>query len=330
MRGSVPANLLLLGEYAVLEPGGLGVALAVAPRASFSVLPAQALVIRGSGGGSTYLWPPPGGGAAESPLLEAAVEACARWLEARTGGPPAWRAEILIETDPFFADRPSLACAGGRAPERPKRGFGSSAAVAVALCAVLLRLAGADPSPEELFALALRAHRRSQRGRGSGYDVAASTYGGAGMLQGGALPRWHHLQLPWLPPLALLWGPAAVSTPAAVARYRRWQAARPGDAARFLRKSNQAIRRFAAAASWREALPFFRQCRQLGLQLGERIGVPARIPEVPGLQPGLCKALGAGNEVGACVVADGAAQAAARTRGLTPVEICPEGLSWGP
>jgi mevalonate kinase len=41
MRASVPANLLLLGEYAVLEEGGLGLAVAVDPRVRISAAPGR-------------------------------------------------------------------------------------------------------------------------------------------------------------------------------------------------------------------------------------------------------------------------------------------------
>lgn len=55
-----------------------------------------------------------------------------------------------------------------------KLGLGSSAAA----CVAALRALCPDVPAAALHALAQRAHRRFQRGRGSGIDVAASTYGG--------------------------------------------------------------------------------------------------------------------------------------------------------
>lgn len=55
-----------------------------------------------------------------------------------------------------------------------KLGLGSSAASAVAICAAVL----GNDDPQAVFPTALRAHRAFQGGRGSGADVAASTYGG--------------------------------------------------------------------------------------------------------------------------------------------------------
>ena len=59
-----------------------------------------------------------------------------------------------------------------------KLGLGSSAASTVALLELLLALTGRVASAHERFALALRAHRDLQAGRGSGADLAASTFGG--------------------------------------------------------------------------------------------------------------------------------------------------------
>ncbi|MGD9897924.1 MAG: mevalonate kinase [Calditrichaceae bacterium] len=63
-----------------------------------------------------------------------------------------------------------------------KYGFGSSAAMTVALFSGLFRLAGLSFEEGEdrarLFRLALGAHRKAQGNLGSGIDIAASTYGG--------------------------------------------------------------------------------------------------------------------------------------------------------
>ncbi len=71
-------------------------------------------------------------------------------------------------------DSSSLAGAEG------KLGLGSSAAVAAAGVAVLLAAGGFDPERDRqrTFALADRAHRAAQGGRGSGADVASAVFGG--------------------------------------------------------------------------------------------------------------------------------------------------------
>ncbi len=64
-----------------------------------------------------------------------------------------------------------------------KVGFGSSAAATVAIIGAILKLHGVSISTEQaktkLFKLAIIAHHKAQGKIGSGFDVAASVYGGA-------------------------------------------------------------------------------------------------------------------------------------------------------
>ncbi len=300
MRASVPANLLLLGEYAVLEEGGLGLAAAAEPRvrvfverrpagAGLAVIARMDSVLRWSPGS------PPGDPRAA--LLEAAVQVCcppdpvgSATGTGRAPG-PALGVAGTIEVDSsdfFFAGR--------------KGGYGSSAAAAVALCWALLALAeGAPPRPEAVLEAALASHRRAQGGRGSGYDVLASFHGGLGLFTGGQRPSWQPLRLAWLEPLYLFHGERSLSTPGAIGRYLDWRQLRPEEARRFVEESNRQVEGFAQAASRSRALEHLRRCRELGLQLGKAIGVPAGLaaPDAAtGLNEKDCKALGAGNELG--------------------------------
>jgi phosphomevalonate kinase len=282
VQASVPANLLLLGEYAVLEEGGLGLAAAVEPRARVRAEPGRASlrVIGRMGPGAELLWSP--GYGRDDPraaFLESVVRECC------PAGQPSGTVEV--DTSALFP--------GGR-----KAGYGSSAAAAVALCWGLLALAaGTPPPPAAVLKVALAAHRRAQGGRGSGYDVLTSLHGGIGLFTGGAQPAWESLALPWLEPLFLFRGGGSVSTPDAIQRYRAWAARRPEEAQRFLQESNCDVQAFAQAGSRREAGHWFLRCRQRGLRLGEDIGVGAAVlPPFPGLPVEHCKALGAGNELG--------------------------------
>jgi phosphomevalonate kinase len=171
--------------------------------------------------------------------------------------------------------------------------------------------------------LALLAHRRAQGGRGSGYDVYASLYGGFGCLTGGADPSWQGVELPWLPPLHLFPGPASVSTRSSLQRYERWKAGHPDEWKSFLQESNRAIRRFLKAESWPQARAAFAVSKELGLRLGERIGVSARVEAPDSLDQASCKALGAGNELGIYVGATSPAGAA-----LERVSPAWEGVRW--
>lgn len=64
------------------------------------------------------------------------------------------------------------------------RGFGSSAAVAVAVVAAYLAFRGAEPSPADVEAVALESERR-QHGLPSGVDGATAVHGGVIWAEGG-------------------------------------------------------------------------------------------------------------------------------------------------
>jgi phosphomevalonate kinase len=287
VRLTVPGNVLLLGEYAVLEEGGLGVAMAVDARVRLEASPAQGLAIEAVWPGRSISWAPDRRG--ESPVLDSAVDAVSRWL----GAPCA--AKVHLDSSDLFT------------PDGRKTGLGSSAAVSVALVCGLLDAAGAHSAARGADArtLALQAHRRAQDGRGSGYDIVTSFNGGCGLFKGGADPGWEMCTLPGSPRVLLFAGPAPVSTAEAVTRYREWKDRNPEAAQDFLSESNNAIASFLRAGSEDKALPWFRACRDLGLELGRSIGVPAELRVPSGLDPEWCKALGAGNELGLCLLPPG-------------------------
>jgi len=312
-RLTVPGNLLLAGEYAVLEEGGLGAALAVEPRLVVTVFPQDEwqLVGRWTGGGESWtpgLEPTFAGSVflKALELLEARGDERARRWSQRT---PA--ARIEVDSSAFFN-------AEGR-----KLGYGSSAALAVGITGALVRLADRDPA----FAhpVAVQAHRFAQGGAGSGYDVTVSWFGGLGLFEGGLLPRWVPAHPRALPPMALFSGPEAVRTTGSIARYRAWKAANPDAARDFLDASNAAVRSLVAAHQDQMRAPWD-QARLLGLDLGSRIASDASLEPPEGLDPEcFVKALGAGNETGLAVGFGGPLPEAP---GLTPVVHSPEGLRW--
>ena len=278
ISASAPANVLLLGEYAVLEEGGLGLAVAVdvRARASASVASPAGAGIVGTMGTTTVRWP------GDSGLLGA----LATRLQTRYG---VLRDRIELDTTEFFD-------ASGR-----KRGFGSSAALTVVLAAVWARGAGRPVDPAHAVGELVEHHRAAQGGRGSGYDVATSCLGGCVLFTGGERPVARRVDACWLPPLSLFAGPQPVDTRRAIGAYTEWKTARPHEAARFLRESNDAVTRFVNADSWEAAQPAFDDCARLGRALGDAIGVSASIDAPAAAR---AKAVGAGNELGLAVLGD--------------------------
>jgi phosphomevalonate kinase len=307
-RLTVPGNILLLGEYAVLEEGGLGLAMAVETRVLLETTPATSLSIEGTWTGSSVAWTPDRRGS--SALVEGAVDTVTAWL----GSPPCGK--VRVDSSAFFTS-------DGR-----KAGLGSSAAVSVALVCGLLRVAGETrPRMSEVPGLALKAHRLSQGGRGSGYDVFTSFHGGSGLFRGGAAPAWEPRALNDDFDVLLFAGPAPVSTAESVSRYSLWKERNPGAARDFLRESNSAILSFVESARAEDARKWLGACRGLGIALGRSIGVPADIAVPAGLDPPWCKSLGAGNELGLCLVPRGA-HLPADLPGVRRVRRAETGATW--
>ncbi len=280
----VPANLLLLGEYAVLEPGGLGFAVApeIVTTAVFTPRPRVGAVVRGMLGGATARWP------GDSGVLGRVADSLAREYGRFNG-------EIEVDTRALYE------------PDGRKRGLGSSAAMTVALTALWSVAAGVRRLAEaDLVDRAIRIHRAAQGGAGSGYDVATSACGGRVLFTGGESPAARRVDLPWLPPLRLFAGRSAVATRPAVAAYREWKRGSPAEAARFIARSNELVNGFVAAGTWAEAREILQQHRRLGVEIGDAIGVPARIDPPAGVldERIVWKAVGAGSELGVLMPAD--------------------------
>jgi phosphomevalonate kinase len=312
MTVSVPGNVILLGEYAVLEEGGLGAAFAVQNRVRLQAEAAQTLTVEGRWPGGSFLWTPAAPqGESASPLVPAVVATVTEWRQ-RQGMGDIPRLRIRIDSSELYLAR-------GR-----KAGFGSSAAVAVAL--VIALRAGRDDASA---GLALAAHRLAQGGTGSGYDVYCSFHGGWGMFRGGAEPSWEERARPADLRLYLFPGPGPVATREAIQSFLQWKGHESGRASRLIQKSNDNVRAFLAAGSAQEAAAAFRKGRQTGIDLGDEIGVQARIPVPFDVDPELCKAVGAGNELGAYLQVPGAPEPPAAS-GLLLVQASKEGAVWQP
>jgi mevalonate kinase len=273
-----------MGEYAVVEEGGIGFAVAVERRLDVS--------IQGSSSFTAISRTAPGGedriDLSDLGLLVPFV--IHELKRQRLIAPDRLRGRLLIDSSLFFAD-------DGR-----KLGFGSSAAVTVGACAALIRLAGAQTADAGSLmpGLAHRIHRRYQGGNGSGYDIFTSYYGGTGIFVGGNQPLYEPVDLDWLPTIYLRPGARAVRSGSAVEAYRRWKSDSPGEWSSFLRASNAAVQGFWNATSWTGAKGYLQQAKDIGLDLGRHIGVPAEVSaDQAGTNFGLVKALGAGNELAA-------------------------------
>ncbi len=322
----VPGNLLLAGEYAVVCEGRIGITIAVGPPVVVNFERCSSFELVGETGVGRMVWrsgdslhagsepgDPGADGKRRAPVFRSVLAVvCDRTrisqliernnpdkrelllgaIErfARGKHPPV---RIAIDSRPFFD-------ATGR-----KRGFGSSAASTVAATAAVLAAAGLDPAYFRplVCSIATAAHRDVQGGHGSGYDVAASCYGGVGLFRGGEWTSFRHINAEWLPPLGVLSGAHEESTADAVERFRETYERDSSRMKALLDRSDRAVHAIATATSWPEARLGLEEAREIGAEIGRRVGVPADLRRVASAtehdrecDDRFFKALGAGRE----------------------------------
>ena len=171
-RASAPGKLMLVGEYAVLD-GAPALATAVGVRATAQLIPLAGqfheLHIVNSDSSvqfrcaedETMDWQ-------SNPDIYGSIltAVIAMLHEQGIWHEPEESFRIVLDSRNFFESKRTI--------DQQKLGLGSSAAICVALTAVLLQRMGFNPDYSNILA----AHRKFQQGRGSGADVACSYFGG--------------------------------------------------------------------------------------------------------------------------------------------------------
>ncbi|HEY9898175.1 MAG TPA: phosphomevalonate kinase [Pantanalinema sp.] len=314
---SAPGKLVLAGEYAVLSPGEPAVVVAVDARITVRVRPAGAYSFSSESLGLTDLpvryederWVPETGPAPRVAFAATAVNVVLGYLRDRG-----------LDVSPFSLEiEGALESTGGA-----KYGFGSSAAVSVALVGGLLAAFGLEPDAAQVFKLAALAHHEAQ-GSGSGLDVAAASYGGAiryvafdpdwlnerraagdtvAQLVDGAWPLLGIEPLGWPDDLALGigWTGVPASTSALIKEVAGARSGRSPGYARFLIQSRQATNALAAALRDRDAQGAVRAlfaAREAIRVLQEASGVSIETPALSAFAEASEAAGGAGKSSGA-------------------------------
>lgn len=235
VRTSAPGKVVLSGEYAVLE-GAPAIVMAVDRRARVCVSPAaggwHCVSAPGLQDGNTDFSIDQAGQAVRREA--GATQACGRRVDLSllgevlkaVGGRPTVPLHFELDTRPFFHETKGV-----------KLGLGSSAALAVALTAALMRN---EERTHEIAPTALAAHRAWQGGRGSGVDVAAAVHGGT--LAYRVTPGAAIEALTWPEGLrhALLWSGRPAGTRDRIGAFAT-SAARHGAAASLKQAAEEAL-----------------------------------------------------------------------------------------
>jgi len=283
-RLKVPANLLLSGEYAITEEGGLGYSVALGVYATLRSQESSCWTLHGLWPGGSFTWIP-----GEEPPSEATFVARV-WEHLVNHEFLSLECNLFKHLPPhsLYLDTTDFFDSQGR-----KRGFGSSAALTVALSAALQRVAQLELDPQ----WAVRAHRAAQGGKGSGYDVLTSFYGGWGRFEGGFEPSRSFLPIPTsnLPThLGLRAGPLAVSTTSAIVLYSKWKLEQPQAYKTWWNETQKLHAIFPQ--SYPEFIQTLTKARFLAESTGDCIGVTARFTPQIQEEALFVKASGAGNE----------------------------------
>lgn len=296
----VPGNLLLTGEYAVLGEGGRGIAMAVPVYGTFTA--------RYTGGATP----------ARLDLIysqKRSVEFSFSFNAAETKGERILRLLLdradslgLKEKDlsgwRLTADTSSFYSADADSLDRDKLGLGSSAVFAVGMAALLVFIQQPEflltKEIDTIFHSALTVHRGAQAGKGSGYDVAVSTYGGIGDFSGGKTPLYCKVADTLFAGFSLYMPRRSVETSGAAARYLQLD---QSERESFRQVSNGITAKGLKLLDWGARMQFIgalQEAGELGRNLGVRIGAPAELDaEEVRLVGGAdkYKCVGAGNEL---------------------------------
>lgn len=322
MKVFVPGNLLLLGEYAITAPGGKGIAIAVDSYVKIESTPAKHFSITCTFEGKQHQWIDGSPFQNELSLIEHVVEGARNHLTKKSIPLLDFTKHIIIDSSHFSYEN-------GR-----KKGFGSSAAVTAGLTYLLLRETYSQTPDliKEVFPLALSIHKKFQGGRGSGYDIATSLFGGAGIFTGGTIPTWKPITQSWMNSLFLVRGDEESSSKNAVARFNHFKDQNLTEATQFLKNSNSLVSEMATCTDFSFAKELFEKGSALNYWINEKLDISSIGPRLNRLlqsyqsrgYPG--KPLGAGGEIAAILLDPDAKISQNQDKSIEPLKISTRGL----
>ncbi|AHH10880.1 phosphomevalonate kinase [Borrelia coriaceae] len=276
---SVPGNLLLMGEYSILEEDGFGLAIAIKERAYFSFRKSD-----------TWRFFSKKTKIDDFTLIENNddfIFKMFRYLSQKYfANLETLFFDVYVDTSNFFLNNGI------------KKGFGSSAVVAVGIvCGILLILNNNYFDKDKVFVYCLEAYRYAQGGMGSGYDIATSLFGGVVRFKGGNSPAYEILEKICFNNFYLMRGSNPVKTTSAIIKYNECRASLMS----FIKDVNMIIKDIILdiSNSSGSLLSGLKLAKNIGLDIGKRIGISASLPLNLSYLEDECtliKALGAGNE----------------------------------
>lgn len=287
MKGQIPGNLLLFGEYAVTEEKGLGISAAVYPTVRYQY--GKGDIWTGKQGKDTWnlnTIKDLSGSQETNNLLYYCLKSCRKLAEKYQKKFNSCKIDVISD-ELVNGER--------------KLGFGSSAASAAAFvkAAVSAQEWASAVNDNDISEYTFKAHCDFQDKLGSGYDVYTSLSQGCNLFTGGKEKHISQVQLSWLNHLYVYINNNSVLSSGAVRKYERWKKEFKNQAFSYVNESNNLIRKLMKAIYFQSAIPLIIQYSELSRELGRAIGVHADFmlpPHISGDTAVCCKASGAGNE----------------------------------
>jgi mevalonate kinase len=299
---SAPGSLMLLGEHAVLA-GGQALVCAINRRIRVQLTPASGgrlSIVSALGRYESTLEHPK-----DHPSFGFVLQAVRQHLAQLPGG-----VDLKIDSE-FSADI----------------GFGSSAAVTVAVHGAIMRwISGARPAPLSLFDESVKTVRTVQ-GRGSGADTAASVFGGVVGYRMDGTCRPLEVTLP----LTAVYCGYKTPTPEVIRHVEQLRAGDPRKYERIfdkLSRGAESALRHLEEGDW----PAFGRVLDQGQQLMDEMGVNTpelkEIVELLRDDPGITGAKISGSGLGDCAVGIGHADLTGAAYRVHHLSVSPEGCTY--
>ncbi len=341
-RAHAPGKLMLSGEWSVLEVGNPAVVIAVDKGVEAEVEESDSFVFSFPDIGVGEFEADPESLEADAPELKVPLSAAGVALD--------YISSLGVDLVPFSLTTHSEISRSGS----EKIGFGSSAAATVSSITALLAFHGVEPEREKVYKLSALSHYIAQGRVGSGFDIAASTFGGVFLYRrfdpGWLMERHGEVDLDelvaekWpgfevmplsLPPsfkLSVGWTGKGASTSEMVRKVREFKKRDEGEYSRLVSAMASVTERLAERFQDRDAFSLLEENRLLLSELGEKAGVPIETPKLAELagiarkNGGFGKLSGAGGgDCGIAVSFDGETAAKIesgwREAGIEPLDV---------
>lgn len=299
---SAPGSLMLLGEHAVLH-GHRALVCAINRRITVHLTPLEVKELRIDSGLGSYESPLTN--LMEHPALRFVIQAVRQYVEELPSG-----LSLRIASD-FPADI----------------GFGSSAAVTVAVHAAILDWVRGDPPDDRMvFEQAMETVHKVQ-GRGSGADLAASVFGG--IVAYNTKPSFEYL--PISIPITAVYCGYKTPTPDVIQKVELFRARAPDKYARIYSDIHESVDE-AVDCLRIHAWPAYGQIMNRNQHLMDAMGVNTpelqEIVETLQASPDIFGAKISGSGLGDCVVGIGYADLKDMDYPVYHLEITPTGIEY--